>query len=159
MRCLICVVLAVAACKREPAVPEAQRAEIKPTPPAGAAAPAPDTAALAARLVGTWTAEGYDSGAAKPQRFTITWSRDSAGALAGEIAFRPGEKYHVKLVSMSDSTVVYESEPHRSPTLKAEVVTHTEARLSGDSLAGTYEARATTGGKVLRGRFSAARAH
>jgi hypothetical protein len=37
-------------------------------------------------------------------------------------------------------------------------VTRTEARLSGDSLTGTYEARATAGEKVLRGRFSAARA-
>jgi hypothetical protein len=156
MRCLICVVLAVAACKREPAVRETERAEITPTPSAAAAVP--DTAAFAARLVGTWTAEGYDSGATKPQRFTLTWSRDSAGGLAGEIAFHPGEKYRVKVVSMGDSAVVYESEPHRSPTLKAEVVTHTEARLSGDSLAGTYEARATAGGKVLRGRFSAARA-
>ncbi len=52
-------------------------------------------------------------------------------------------KYGVEVVSLSDSTVVYQSEPHRSPTLGAEVVTRTEARLSGDSLTGTYEARAT----------------
>jgi len=157
MRYLICAVLAVAACRRENAAREAQRADTTPAPPAAAPAPAPDTAAFAARLVGTWNAQGYDSGATRPQRFTLTWSRDPAGGLAGQIAFRPGEKYGVKVVSMSDSTVVYESEPHRSPTLKADVVTHTEARLSGDSLTGTYEARATAGEQVLRGRFSAAR--
>jgi hypothetical protein len=58
---------------------------------------------------------------------------------------------------MSDSTFTYESEPHRSPTLKAEVVTQTQARLVGDSLLGTYEARATAGEKTLRGRFTATR--
>jgi hypothetical protein len=158
MRYLICAVLATAAaCGGEKAARDAQRADTTPAPPAAAPAPAPDTAAFAA-LVGTWKAQGYDSGSTRPQRFTITWSRDPAGGLAGEIAFRPGEKYGVKVVSMSDSTLVYESEPHRSPTLKADVVTHTEARLSGDSLTGTYEARATAGGQVLRGRFGAARA-
>ena len=158
MRYLICAVLAAAACRRENAARDAQRADTTPAPVAAAPAPAPDTAAFAARLVGTWNAQGYDSGATRPQRFTRTWSRDPAGGLAGEIAFRPGEKYGVKVVSMSDSTMVYESESHRSPTLKADVVTHTEARLSGDSLTGTYEARAAAGGQVLRGRFSAARA-
>jgi hypothetical protein len=113
---------------------------------------------LAARLVGTWTAQGYDSGTTRPQRFTITWSRVPEGGLAGQIAFREGEKYNVKVVSSSDSTLVYESDPHRSPTLEAEVVTRTEARLSGDSLIGTYEARAPAGEKTLRGRFTATRA-
>jgi hypothetical protein len=159
MRYLICAALALTACRRQNAAREAQSADPTPSPPAAAApTPAQDTAAFAARLVGRWNGEGVDSGATRPQRFTLTWSRDSAGALVGEIAFRPGEKYRVKVVSMSDSTVVYESEPHRSPTLKADVVTHTEARLSADSLTGTYEARATAGGKVLRGRFGAARA-
>jgi hypothetical protein len=158
MRYLICAVLCTAACKGENAARDAQRADTTPAPPAAAPAPAPETAALTARLVGTWKAQGYDSGSTRPQRFTITWTRDPAGGLAGEIAFRPGEQYGVKIVSMSDSTVVYESEPHRSPTLKADVVTHTEARLSGDSLTGTYEARATAGEQVLRGRFGAARA-
>ena len=46
---------------------EAQRAETMPAPPAAAPAPAQDTAAFAARLVGTWEAQGYDSGATRPQ--------------------------------------------------------------------------------------------
>jgi hypothetical protein len=159
MRHLLCTVLALAACGRAETARESQRADTTSAPPAAASAPTtPDTAALAAGLVGTWEAQGYDSGATRPQRFTLTWSRTPDGQLTGQIAFRPGEKYAVKVVSMSDSTVVYESEPHRSPTLKAEVVTRTEARLAGDSLTGTYEARATAGEKVLRGRFSAVRA-
>src|SRR5438094_9109556 len=158
MRYLLCAVLALTACRRPSTTREAQRAETMPAPPAAAPAPAQDTAAFAARLVGTWEAQGYDSGATRPQRFTLTWSRAPEGGLTGQIAFKPGEKYSVKVVCISDSTVVYESEPHRSPTLKANVVTRTEARLSGDSLTGTYEARATVGEKALRGRFSAARA-
>jgi hypothetical protein len=108
-------------------------------------------------LEGTWTAQGYDSGSTRPQPFTITWTRAPGGGLAGKIAFKEGEAYAVKVVSMSDSTFTYESEPHRSPTLKAEVVTRTQARLVGDSLLGTYEARATAGEKTLRGRFTATR--
>jgi hypothetical protein len=159
MRYFLCALLALAACNRPNTAREAQRVDTTPAPPAAAPAPAAsqDTAAFTARLVGTWNAEGYDSGTTRPQRFTLTWSRAPGGGLTGQIAFHPGEKYSVKVVSMSDSSVVYESQPHRSPTLKANVVTHTDARLSGDSLTGTYEARATEGGKVLRGRFSAAR--
>jgi hypothetical protein len=157
MRYVICALLIVTACDRtEDTARDARTADTTPAP--AAPAPAPDTAALAAALVGTWDAQGYDSGATRPQRFTITWSRSPEGGLMGQIAFRPGEKYAVKVVSMSDSSLEYESEPHRSPTLQAEVVTRSEARLSGDSLTGTYEARATAGeDKVLRGRFTAAR--
>jgi hypothetical protein len=155
MRYMICALLIVTACDRADTARDVRPADTTPDP---APALEPDTAALAAGLVGTWEAQGYDSGATRPQRFTITWNRSPEGGLTGQIAFRPGEKYAVKVVSMSDSSLVYESEPHRSPTLKAQVVTRTEARLSGDSLTGTYEARATAGeDKVLRGRFTAAR--
>jgi hypothetical protein len=159
MRYVLCAVLALAACRRAETPREAQRVDTTPSPPPAAApSPSQDTAAFA-RLVGTWEAQGYDSGSTRPQRFTLTWSRAPEGGLTGQIAFKPGEKYRVKIVSISDNnTVVYESEPHRSPTLKTEVVTRTEARVSDDSLTGTYEARATAGEKVLRGRFSAARA-
>ncbi len=157
MRYVICALLIVAACDRADTAREASPADTTPAPAAPAAAE-PDTAALAAALVGTWEAQGYDSAGTRPQRFTITWSRAPEGGLTGQIVFRPGGQYAVKVVSMSDSSLVYESEPHRSPTLKAQVVTRTEARLSGDSLSGTYEARATAGEeKVLRGRFTATR--
>ena len=157
MRHLLCAVLALAACGRRETPREAERADTTPSPPAAAPSPSPDTAAFA-RLVGTWEAQGYDSGSNRPQLFTLTWSRTPEGGLTGQVAFKPGEQYRVKIVSISDdNSVVYESDPHRSPTLKTDVVTRTEARLSGDSLTGTYEARATAGEKVLRGRFSAAR--
>jgi hypothetical protein len=113
--------------------------------------------AVSDRLLGTWNAQGYDAGSKRPQKFTLTWSRAPDGSLAGIIAFQGGVKYNVKVVSTGDSTFVYESEPHRSPTLKAQVVTRTHARLLGDSLSGTYEAKAKAGGKVLRGRFTAKR--
>ncbi len=158
MRHSLCAALALAACGGPDTPREAQRADTTPPPSAGVPAPVPDTAGLAARLVGTWEAQGYDSGASRPQRFTLTWSRTPDGNLTGQITFRPGVTYGVEVVSLGDSTVVYRSEPHKSPTLQAEVVTRTEARLAGDSLTGAYEARATPGDKVLRGRFSAARA-
>ncbi|MGH7511442.1 MAG: hypothetical protein ACREOQ_00825 [Gemmatimonadales bacterium] len=159
MRFLLCALLTAAACGRADKGREASPADTTPAAPAASPAPAaaaPDTAAMAARLIGTWEAQGYDSGGTRPQGFTLAWSRSPGGGLTGQIAFRSGEKYAVKLVSLSDSSLVYESERHRSPTLRTEVVTRTEARLSGDSLSGTYEARATAGeAKVLRGRFTA----
>jgi hypothetical protein len=109
------------------------------------------------RLLGTWTAQGYDAGSKRGQQFTITWTRAPDGGLVGTIAFKPGETYDVKVVHTGDTTIVYESEPHHSPTLNSQVVTRTEARLVGDSLTGTYEARATEGGKTLKGRFTAKR--
>jgi hypothetical protein len=155
MRYLLCTALILAACERA----ETAR-DTLPADSAAAVAPAPDRAmsAVPDRLLGTWTAQGYDAGSNRAQQFTMTWSRAPDGGLGGVIAFRPGTKYNVKVVSTGDSTIVYESEPHHSPTLKAQVVTRTEARLVGDSLVGTYEAKATEGGKVLRGRFTAKQA-
>jgi hypothetical protein len=157
MRYLLCTALALAACDR--------RDTARDTPPTTdtVATPAPartddrDMSAVPDRLLGTWSAQGYDAGSTRGQPFTITWDRTPDGSLAGRIAFQGGETYGVKVVSTTDSVIVYESEPHRSPTLKAQVVTRTEARLAGDSLVGTYQARAQSGGKTLRGRFTAKR--
>jgi hypothetical protein len=148
MRYLLCTALALAACQPRDTARDARATDT-------AAAPAQTMSAVADRLLGTWNAQGYDAGSKRPQKFTLTWSRAPDGSLAGTIAFQGGEKYNVKVVSTGDSTFVYESEPHRSPTLKAQVVTRTHARLVGDSLSGTYEAKAKEGGKVLRGRFTA----
>jgi len=155
MRYLLCTALALAACGRSETARDTRVSDT-----AAPSTPAADQAMTAVpdRLLGTWTAQGYDAGSNKPQEFTITWTRAPDGGLVGTIAFRPGETYNVKVVSTGDSTIVYESEPHRSPTLKAQVVTRTEAKVVGDSLTGTYEARAEKGGKVLKGRFTAKRA-
>jgi hypothetical protein len=154
MRYLLCTALLLAACERRETARETQA-----TDTAASSTPAADQAMTAVpdRLLGTWIAQGYDAGSNKPQQFAITWTRAPDGGLVGTIAFRPGETYSVKVVSTTDTTIVYESEPHRSPTLKGQVVTRTEARLVGDSLVGTYEAKATQGGKVLKGRFTAKR--
>jgi hypothetical protein len=154
MRYLLCTASILAACERA----ETAR-DTLPADSAAAMAPAPERAmsAVPDRLLGTWTAQGYDAGSTRGQQFTMTWTRAPDGGLVGTIAFRPGTKYNVKVVSTGDSTIVYQSEPHQSPTLKTQVVTRTEARLVGDSLVGTYEAKATAGEKVLRGRFTAKR--
>lgn len=151
MRYLLCTAFVLAACERSETARDTRAGDT--------AAPAPDRAmsAVTDRLLGTWTAQGYDAGSNRAQQFTITWTRAPDGGLTGTIAFRPGAQYKVNVVSTSDTMIVYESEPHNSPTLKAQVVTRTQARLVGDSLLGTYEAKATKGGKVLRGRFTARR--
>lgn len=112
--------------------------------------------AVADRLLGSWTAKGYDDGSSRAQPFTITWSRSPDGSLVGLVAFAGGEKYNVKMVSTGDSTFVYESDPHQSPTLKARVVTRTQAKLVADTLVGSYQAKAKNG-KVLKGSFKATR--
>jgi hypothetical protein len=150
MRYVLLIALALAACERRDVARDAPPADSAP-------AATPAMSAVPDRLLGTWTAEGYDAGSTKPQQFTITWTRAPDGGLVGTIAFHPGETYQVKVVSTGDSTIVYESEPHQSPSLKAQVVTRTEAKVVGDSLTGTYEARAKEGGKVLKGRFTAKR--
>jgi hypothetical protein len=161
MRYLLCTALALAACGRADTARTGEAADTALADTAATpAAPTttPDAGALASRLEGTWNAEGRDSGSSRAQKFTITWTRAPDGGLTGKVSFQPGETYNVKVVSSSDSAFVYESDPHRSPTLKADVVTRTEARLSGDSLTGDYEARAASGGKTLRGRFTARKA-
>lgn len=157
MRYLLCAALALAACERRDAGRDIRAAgdtviDTLTAPRTGQA-----MSAVPDRLLGTWTAQGYDAGSKRGQPFTITWARAPDGSLGGTISFRGGETYDVKVVSTSDTAIVYESEPHRSPTLKAQVVTRTKARFVGDSLIGTYEAKAQSGGKVLRGRFTATR--
>jgi len=156
MRYLLSTALALVACDRAETARDTSRSSIDTIGPAAAAS---DRAMspVADRLLGSWTAQGYDAGSNRAQPFTITWTRASGGSLAGTISFPKGETYDVKVLSTQDSTIVYESEPHRSPTLNAEVVTRTEARIFGDSLTGTYQARAEQGGKTLRGKFTAKR--
>jgi hypothetical protein len=164
MRYLLCVAaaLSIAACERRERTPEMSSDTTADTTRPVMADRA-DTlrgqtmSAVPDRLLGSWTARGYDAGSSRAQPFTMNWTRSPDGSLAGTISFQGGEHYNVKVVSTSDSTIVYESDPHRSPSLKAQVVTRTEARLRGDTLSGTYVARAQTGGKTLRGRFTATR--
>ena len=157
MRYLLLTALTLAACGRREAtrdVATTDTTSLSDTVHTQAGQPGQTMTPVPDRLIGMWTAKGYDAGSTRAQPFTITWSRAPDGSLAGVIAFQTGEKYNVKVVSTSDSTIVYESDPHQSPTLKAQVVTRTEARFVGDTLKGSYEAKAKSG-KVLRGRFVA----
>jgi hypothetical protein len=157
MRHLLIAVLILAACERRDTTRDVSAADsrIDTLEPADTGRSQTMTA-VPDRLLGSWSAKGYDAGSNRAQPFTLNWTRSPDGSLGGTIAFQGGEQYKVKVVSTGDSTFVYESEPHRSPSLKAEVVTRTEARLVGDTLVGTYEAKAKTG-KVLKGSFKATR--
>jgi hypothetical protein len=155
MRYLLCMALLLAACQRRNTARDIAGDTLAPDTTAGAPEQARAMSAIPDRLLGTWTALGYDAGSKRPQQFTITWTRAPDGSLVGRVAFRRGETYKVKVISTSDTMIVYQSDPHRSPTLKGQVVTRTTARFVGDSLVGTYAAKATKGGKVLRGRFTA----
>jgi hypothetical protein len=160
MRYLLCTALVLAACERRDtardvaATDTAALADTVTTPGTG---PGQTMTALPDRLVGSWKAQGFDAGSSRAQPFTITWTRAPDGSLAGSIAFTGGEQYDVKVVSTTDTLIVYESEPHRSPTLNARVVTRTQARMVGDTLVGSYTARAGKSGKSLKGTFRATR--
>lgn len=158
MRYALLVLLLLPACERRDTTRDVSAADtlIDTLEPATDAAPSQTMTAVPDRLLGSWTAKGYDAGSSRAQTFTINWTRAPDGSLGGTIAFQGGAQYKVKIVSTGDSTFVYESEPHASPTLKAQVVTRTQARLVGDTLVGNYEAKAKTG-KVLKGTFKATR--
>jgi hypothetical protein len=161
MRYLLCTALILVACERRDTARDTTTttdsvARSDATADTNAPTSSQTMSAVPDRLLGSWTAKGYDAGSSRAQPFTMNWTRSPDGSLAGTVSFEGGEKYNVKVVSTGDSTFVYESDPHRSPTLKAQVVTRTQARLVGDTLTGTYEAKAK-GGKVLKGRFTATR--
>jgi hypothetical protein len=160
MRYLLCTVLAVAACERRDTgrdVSAGDTSTLADTTAGDTSGRGTTLTALPDRLLGSWKAQGYDAGSSRAQPFTITWSRAPDGSLTGRVAFEGGEQYDVKVVSTTDTMIVYQSAPHRSPTLKAQVVTRTQARMVGDTLVGSYTARAGKGGKVLRGTFRATR--
>jgi hypothetical protein len=158
MRYLIFATLVLAACERRDAGRDVSTADtmMDTLGPARDTARSQTMSAVSDRLLGSWSAKGYDAGSTRAQTFTINWTRAPDGSLGGTIAFQGGTQYKVKVVSTGDSTFVYESEPHQSPTLKAQVVTRTQARLVGDTLIGSYEAKPKTG-KSLKGSFKATR--
>ena len=159
MRYLVFTLLALAACERRDTTRDVAATDTTPLADTSrdTARPGQTMSAMPDRLLGSWKAQGYDAGSSRAQPFTITWSRSPDGSLAGTIAFEGGEHYKVKVVSTSDTVIVYESEPHRSPTLRTQVVTRTQARMVGDTLVGSYTARAPKGGKTLKGTFRATR--
>jgi hypothetical protein len=154
---LLCAIIVLAACERRDAGRDVATSDtLIDTLEPGDTTRSQTMSAVADRLLGSWKAKGYDAGSNRAQTFTLNWTRAPDGSLGGTLAFQGGTQYKVKVVSTGDSTFVYESEPHQSPTLKAQVVTRTEARLVGDTLIGTYEAKPKTG-KSLKGTFKATR--
>ena len=129
-------------------------------PPARATgSPAADTT-LASKLAGTWSVTRYDSsaGAKAGKQFTMTWAKDTAGALSGSVKMPNGPSYATRVVWSSDTAFISESAPHRSADLNEEVVTRMVSHFKGDSLTGTFEQRPTSyKGRSASGRFVAAR--
>ena len=135
---MLCAIVILSACakkesERRAAAADTGAAATPAAAPSGASASSTsETPGAASKLLGTWTAVGYDSGSARASRFTVVY-RQAAGGVTGTVTFAgSGPKYNVKVVAISDSGFVQESDPHQSPTLKKEVVTRTEARFAGD---------------------------
>jgi len=130
MRTLLCIALIVAGCARETARVPANPAQ---------------------KYAGTWEGRsvqtGMDSGVTWTSQITAT----DAGTVSGTLAFTglgmpPVE---VRTIELSDSMIVFEMGPYESPTAKAEVITRSEGRVSGDSLWGTFVMLPTRGGGVV----------
>jgi hypothetical protein len=153
----LCTMVVLASCAKKESERGARPADTATAAAPAAAPPTRGPAGLASKLVGTWAARGYNSGSARAMPFTIVYRR-ADDSVTGTVTFPgAGPKYGVRIVSITESTFVQESDPHQSPTLKKEVVTRTEGRFAGDSISGTFEARPTKGGAPLRGRFTAKR--
>ena len=121
--------------------------------------PAADTT-LASRLAGTWSVTRYDSssGVKAGKQFTMSWAKDTAGALAGTVKMPHGPSYATRVVWSSDTAFIAESAPHQSADLNEQVVTRMVSHFKGDSLTGTLEQRPTSyKGRSASGRFVAAR--
>ncbi|MEP6689823.1 MAG: hypothetical protein ABJD07_01635 [Gemmatimonadaceae bacterium] len=135
-RLLCCLVVAplIAACaKSDTAVVDTAK-----TAPVVAATPAPEPGA---KFVGTWMVHSVTTGAAKKDTGNTFMTMMDASGNSMQPMGKDTVRYH--RLSMTDSTLVMESTPHRDPMMKAEVVTHVEGKMMGDSMAGTWMSKAT----------------
>lgn len=113
---------------------------------------------LASKLTGKWSVTRYDSSSAAGKKFTMTWAKDTAGALTGTVKMPSGPSYDTRVVWSSDTAFIAESAPHKSAELNEQVVTRMVSHFKGDSLTGTFEMRPMDyKGRSEKGRFVAAR--
>jgi hypothetical protein len=122
------------------------------------------TASAAQRRIathgGTWIGRTFRSDADTGIAWTNVVNVMPDSSLTGSLRFAEGGRggpVAVTYLQMTDSTTVQELGPYYSPTVKAEVMTRVEARVSGDSMWGNYEMRPTKGGAPIRGRLAAKR--
>ncbi len=86
MRYLLCAAILLAACERRNNMARDTTSGTDTMAMDTTAGPVirPQTmSAVPDRLIGSWTAKGYDAGSKRPQAFTITWSRSADGSLGG----------------------------------------------------------------------------
>jgi hypothetical protein len=161
MRKLLCLALVVAACAKE-----------KPSTP-----PTP-----AQKYAGVWEGRSFRTPTDTGVAWAITMKLDTAGKLSGSLTFTGATNppVPVRILELTDSTVLQDLGPYMSPTANAEVVTRTTGRIAGDSLWGTlvmlptqggvtaglsaaewsnYETHPKKGAEPIRGTFAAKRKH
>jgi hypothetical protein len=127
-------------------------------PPAHVSASTAADTTLASKLAGTWSVTRYDSSSKAGKKFTISWAKDTAGAVTGTVKMPNGPSYATRVVWSSDTAFIAESAPHRSAELDEQVVTRMVSHFKGDSLTGTFEQRPMAyKGRSESGRFVASR--
>jgi hypothetical protein len=84
-------------------------------------------------------------------------SLDTAGRVSGSLTFSGTTRppVPIRILELTDSTVLQDLGPYVSPTANTEVVTRTTGHIAGDSLWGTLVMLPTQGGKVTPGLSAA----
>ncbi len=142
MRTLVCTALVVAGCAPG-------------DKPRAAAAGGP-----AQKYAGTFDGRSYRSASDTGTPFRLIAAVASDGTLRGTLLFRDvaAPPIPVRARQVSDTGLVDEIGPYRSPTANRDVVTTTTGKLRGDSLNGTFEMRPPGGGTlIMRGAFRSKR--
>lgn len=124
-------------------------------PRGGAAGPAQ-------KYAGTFEGRSYRSASDTGTPFRIIAAVAPDGTLRGTLWFTavdtPAPPIPVRARFVSDTGLVNEIGPYRSPAAKRDVVTIATGKLRGDSLNGTFEMRPPGGGDViLHGAFRSKR--
>jgi hypothetical protein len=142
MRTLLCCALGVAACA------PGEKSHATPAGPAQ-------------KYVGTFDGRSYRSASDTGTPFRLIAAVASDGTLRGTLWFTEipaAPPIPVRTRQVSDTGLVDEIGPYRSPTANRDVVTTTTGKLRGDSLNGTFEMRPPGGGNlIMRGAFRSKR--
>ena len=130
MRTLLCLALIVAGCARE-----TPRAPANP----------------AEKYAGTWEGRSVQAGSDSGVTWTSQMTATATGTVTGTLAFTglATPPIEMRTIELSDSIIVFEMGPYESPTAKAQVITRSEGRVSGDSLWGIFVMLPTEGGAVV----------
>lgn len=138
MRTAFCAALIVAAC----APGDGSRGSVPATP--------------AQKYAGTWEGRSFHSESDTGTPFRIVAHVAQDGTLRSTLSFTtvPAPPIPIRAREVTDTLLVNEIGPYRSPTANADVVTRATGKLYGDSLNGTFEMRPARGGNpIMNGTF------